>query len=199
MCKQKFSETVSLSLIRDVKVSVASNTDGLNLLPDDFSGTNSCFFNILEARWQEIRAMAVLKSFRTAGLNNNNDNHLSEVGSQSQQVQEGNQDIPLPSKDGAGTWKLLLPAQLPLHHNGPEQRPHYCWRSPDPSVHLWLQLTITENKIQRCWNSSSWGRDSSPTRRQHSRADELTFIPAASHPAVICSRAAEGQQNPVLD
>jgi len=31
------------------------------------------------------------------------------------------------NKDGAVTWKLLLPAQLPLHHNGPEQRPHYCW------------------------------------------------------------------------
>jgi len=37
------------------------------------------------------------------------------------------------NKDGEVNWKLFLPAQLPLHHNGPGQRPHYC---SNPSVHL---------------------------------------------------------------
>ena len=36
-----------------------------------------------------------------------------------------------------------MASHLLLHHNQPTQRPHYCWRSPDPSVHLSLQLTIT--------------------------------------------------------
>ena len=30
------------------------------------------------------------------------------------------------NKDGAVSWKLLLPAQLPLHHNGPEQQSSKC-------------------------------------------------------------------------
>jgi len=28
-------------------------------------------------------------------------------------------------------------------HNGPEQHPHYCFQSPNPSVYLLLQLAIT--------------------------------------------------------
>ena len=43
-------------------------------------------------------------------------------------------------KDGAVNWKFLLLAQLPLHHKGPAQRSQYCWRSPNPSVRLSLQL-----------------------------------------------------------
>ncbi len=32
--------------------------------------------------------------------------------------------------------KLCLPAQLPLHHDGPVQRLHYCRRHTNPAVDL---------------------------------------------------------------
>ena len=36
--------------------------------------------------------------------------------------------------DGLVNWELGLPAQLPLHHNGPVQCPHHCWRRTNPPV-----------------------------------------------------------------
>ena len=39
-----------------------------------------------------------------------------------------------------------LAVQPPLYHNRPEQHLHYCWWSPNPSVHLSLQPAITREQ-----------------------------------------------------
>jgi len=47
--------------------------------------------------------------------------------------------------DGPVNRELRLPTQLPLHHNGPVQRLHYCRRCTNPSVHLLLYFTLTRS------------------------------------------------------
>ena len=89
--------------------------------------------------------------------------------------------------------ELCLSAQLPLHHKGSVQSPHYCRRRTDPPVDLPLHPPSLVNKTPRYLNSSTW-RISSPTRRVHSTLfrlrtmdsdlEVLILIPAASHSAV---------------
>ena len=55
--------------------------------------------------------------------------------------------------------ELCLSAQLPLHHDGSVQSPHYCRRRTDPPVDLPLHPPLTrDTRTPRYLNSSTWGR-----------------------------------------
>ena len=90
-------------------------------------------------------------------------------------------------------WELRVLAQLFLHHDRPIQWLLLITAAAAP-IHLSVSFL----------NSSTWGRSSPPTRREHatflrlrtmaSDLEELILIPAASHSAANCCQITTGKK-----
>lgn len=70
--------------------------------------------------------------------------------------------------DQAVNRELCVLAQLLLHHDRPMKSLHHCWCRISLSGDLSLHLSSLMNKTPRNPNSSTWGKISFPTRREHS-------------------------------
>ncbi len=91
------------------------------------------------------------------------------------------------NKDRPVNRELCLSAQLPLHHDGSVQSPHYCRRCTDPPVDLSLHPSLTREQDPEILKFLHLGQDLIPDPERALQAllaedHGLEFGGADSHP-----------------